>query len=68
MAVVFTVQVTLGYLLMLAAMTYQVELFAAVMLGLGAGHFAVRFKIEPKILASLPPLLLCRCASRPVLL
>ena len=34
----FTVQVTLGYFLMLAAMTYQGELFLAVVLGLGAGH------------------------------
>ena len=38
MAFIFTVQVTLGYFLMLAAMTYQAELFVAVMLGLGIGH------------------------------
>ena len=32
------VQVTLGYMLMLAAMTYQVELLAFVLIGLGTGH------------------------------
>ena len=38
MGAAFTVQVTLGYFLMLAAMTYQGELFIAVVAGLGAGH------------------------------
>jgi len=37
-ATLFTTQVTLGYFLMLVAMTYQVELFIMVVLGLGAGH------------------------------
>lgn len=32
------VQAVLGYFLMLIAMTYQVELFLAVVLGLGVGH------------------------------
>ena len=34
----FSVQVTFGYLLMLAAMTYQGEVFIAVIAGLGIGH------------------------------
>jgi len=37
-ASLFTTQATLGYFLMLVAMTYQVELFLMVVLGLGAGH------------------------------
>ncbi len=44
MGSIFTVQVTLGYLLMLVAMTYQVELFVAVMLGLGGGHMLLNVK------------------------
>ena len=39
MALLFTVQATLGYFLMLVAMTYQGELFIAVVAGLGLGHF-----------------------------
>jgi hypothetical protein len=35
---VYAVQVTLGYMLMLIAMTYEVELFLMVVLGLTAGH------------------------------
>jgi len=35
---VYALQVVLGYLLMLVAMTYQVELFVAVVAGLTAGH------------------------------
>lgn len=35
----FTAHAALGYLLMLCAMTYQVEFFVAVVLGLGVGHF-----------------------------
>jgi copper chaperone CopZ len=35
----FAVQVTLGYLVMLAAMTYQGEIFIAVIVGLSVGHF-----------------------------
>lgn len=38
MGLLYSVQVTLGYLLMLVAMTYQVELFIAVLFGLGLGH------------------------------
>jgi len=34
----YTLQVCLGYLLMLVAMTYQLELFLAVLLGLALGH------------------------------
>lgn len=34
----FTAHAALGYLLMLCAMTYQVEFFVAVVLGLGIGH------------------------------
>jgi len=40
MGLAFAVQVTLGYLLMLAAMTYQGELFIAVIAGLAVGHLA----------------------------
>ena len=40
MATLFVVQATLGYFLMLVAMTYQGELFIAVILGLGLGHAA----------------------------
>ena len=35
---IFTTQVLLGYFLMLIAMTYQTELFVAVVLGIGVGH------------------------------
>mmetsp|Transcript_37342 Transcript_37342/g.66857 ORF Transcript_37342/g.66857 Transcript_37342/m.66857 type:complete len:630 (-) Transcript_37342:75-1964(-) len=38
MLTLYAVQVTLGYLLMLVAMTYQVELFLMVIFGLMAGH------------------------------
>lgn len=38
LVVVYGLQVMLGYLLMLVAMTYQVELFLAVVVGLTAGH------------------------------
>ena len=38
MVLIYAVQVTVGYLLMLVAMTYQVELFAAVVGGLCLGH------------------------------
>jgi len=38
MALLFTLQATLGYFLMLVAMTYQGELFIAVVAGLGLGH------------------------------
>jgi hypothetical protein len=34
----YFIQVTLGYVAMLVAMTYQVELFLAVVIGLTAGH------------------------------
>ena len=40
MSLAFSVQVTLGYFLMLAAMTYQGEIFIAVIVGLGVGHLA----------------------------
>uniref|UniRef100_A0A7S3JTF2 Copper transport protein n=1 Tax=Aureoumbra lagunensis TaxID=44058 RepID=A0A7S3JTF2_9STRA len=35
----FSLHVTMGYLLMLCAMTYQLEFLAAVAFGLGLGHF-----------------------------
>ena len=35
---VFVLQLACGYLLMLVAMTYQLELFVAIVAGLGAGH------------------------------
>jgi hypothetical protein len=38
MGLLYSVQVCMGYLLMLVAMTYQVELFIAVIVGLGLGH------------------------------
>jgi hypothetical protein len=38
MGLAFTVQCAIGYLLMLAAMTYQAEIFIAVVCGLGLGH------------------------------
>jgi len=44
LSALFTCQVTLGYCLMLIAMTYQLELFLAVMLGLGAGHLIFNVK------------------------
>lgn len=34
----FVLQLFVGYLLMLSTMTYSVEMFFAVLLGLGAGH------------------------------
>ena len=37
LALSFAAQLTLGYLLMLVAMTYQLELFAAVVVGVAAG-------------------------------
>lgn len=40
MAAFFTLQLACGYTLMLIAMTYQVELFAATVFGIGIGHFA----------------------------
>ena len=41
MALLYLVQVTLGYFLMLIAMTYSAELFMAVIVGLGVGHVAL---------------------------
>ena len=38
---------TLGYLLMLCAMTYQVELLFAVAAGLGIGHWAFNSDAAP---------------------
>lgn len=38
MGFAFMIQVTLGYVLMLIAMTYQAELFIAVIVGLALGH------------------------------
>lgn len=39
--VLYGVQMTLGYLLMLVAMTFNVGLFVAVIVGLSLGHFAL---------------------------
>jgi len=47
MGAAFTTQVTLGYFLMLAAMTYQGEIFIAVIAGLAAGHIV--FNIEAPV-------------------
>ena len=46
----FSVQATLGYFLMLAAMTYQVEVFIAVIVGLGCGH--VLFNVQQPVAES----------------
>lgn len=39
LALAFTCHITIGYLLMLCAMTYQVEYLFAVAVGLGLGHY-----------------------------
>jgi len=44
MGLLFMTQVTLGYVLMLIAMTYQAELFIAVVVGLTLGHTALNVK------------------------
>lgn len=44
MCVLYAVQLMFGYFCMLVAMTYQVELFVCVVLGLGTGHAAFNFK------------------------
>lgn len=46
-ALAFAVHVTLGYLLMLCAMTYQVEFLFAVSGGLGLGHFVFNAEASP---------------------
>lgn len=46
-AIAFAVHITLGYLLMLCAMTYQVELLFAVSAGLGLGHFVFNADTSP---------------------
>ena len=46
-AAAFTIHITLGYLLMLCAMTYQVELLFAVSAGLGLGHFVFNADANP---------------------
>ena len=46
-AIAFTIHITLGYLLMLCAMTYQVELLFAVSVGLGLGHFVFNADTNP---------------------
>ena len=52
-ATLFALQLACGYTLMLVAMTYQVELFAATILGLGVGHFA--FNTTAPVSASVDP-------------
>jgi len=47
MAFLFGVQVSLGYFLMLIAMTYQAELFACVVLGLSVGHALFNLQEPP---------------------
>ena len=49
MTLMFVLQLGMGYLLMLVAMTYQLELFVAIIAGLGAGHAA----FAPRRLAAL---------------
>jgi hypothetical protein len=44
MCLLYAAQLMFGYFCMLVAMTYQVELFVCVVLGLGAGHAAFNFK------------------------
>ena len=46
-ALLYTVQVLWGYLLMLITMTYQIELLLAVVLGLGGGHAALNWSEPP---------------------
>jgi hypothetical protein len=44
MAVLYAIQLMLGYFCMLVAMTYQVELFVCVVVGLALGHALFNFK------------------------
>lgn len=44
MCFLYAAQLMFGYFCMLVAMTYQVELFVCVVLGLGTGHAAFNFK------------------------
>ena len=44
MSLLYTIQVMFGYFSMLVAMTYQVELFVCIVVGLGLGHAIFNFK------------------------
>ena len=46
MCFLYSVQLAFGYFCMLIAMTYQVELFVCVVVGLGAGHGIFNFKVS----------------------
>jgi hypothetical protein len=47
LVLMFVIQVTLGYFLMLIAMTYQAELFVCVILGLAIGHALFNLSVPP---------------------
>jgi len=59
LTIVFMLQVFLGYLLMLIAMTYQLELLLAIVGGLGVGHLA--FNLRAPVGESVEP-----CCVEPV--
>ena len=47
MGFMYAVQLMFGYFCMLIAMTYQVELFVCVVVGLGLGYITFNFKPAP---------------------
>ena len=56
-------QVTLGYFLMLAAMTYQGEIFIAVIVGLTVGH--VTFNLKQPVGESVDACCVENCCEQP---